>query len=127
MQHGELTDLYSRYWNEQLDQLIDLNDSPIFDPITGFGQNGQGDDGCVRDGPFANLTLHVSGDGPQDYCLQRSFDADQFTLGNIRYVEECMAMQNYSSAFPCWFMSPHIAGHVGIGGTVSPRLQTCIV
>ncbi|RVX76018.1 hypothetical protein B0A52_00375 [Exophiala mesophila] len=106
------------YWDEQLDQGIDLNHSPIFDPVTGFGQNGQGDNHCVLDGPFANLTLHVSGDGPQDYCLSREFDPDSFTLGNITYVEECMSMQNYSSAFPCWFLNPHIAGHWGVGGTM---------
>ena len=115
----DLTYSYSRYWDEQLDQGIDLNHSPIFDPVTGFGQNGQGDNHCVLDGPFANLTLHVSGDGPQDYCLSREFDPDSFTLGNITYVEECMSMQNYSSAFPCWFLNPHIAGHWGVGGTVS--------
>lgn len=27
-------------------------------------------------------------------------------------------MQNYTTAFPCWSASPHVAGHYAVGGTV---------
>ncbi|KAJ2914683.1 hypothetical protein MD484_g5740, partial [Candolleomyces efflorescens] len=68
-----------------------MSRSPIFDPHTGFGGNGLNgtytpptdDDGaiwhlfsatgCVQDGPFASVTLHVGPDRRlTDHCLTRN-------------------------------------------------------
>jgi tyrosinase len=60
------------YWEELLD-VNNLTASSIFDPITGFGDDGSGDDDSITDGPFANITLHL---GPvyeaTDHCLSRT-------------------------------------------------------
>lgn len=93
------------YWDWHLDSSDGGGgwaDSPIFDPKTGFGGNGVRDEdessgfgwgrafggffssggsggGCVRDGPFKDIELHL---GPQsntragtERCLSRNFVA----------------------------------------------------
>ncbi|KAF8865197.1 Di-copper centre-containing protein [Acephala macrosclerotiorum] len=69
-----------------------IADSPVFDTVYGFGGNGQGDDWCVQDGPFANMTIHL---GPyyeiSDTCLGRQF---------------------------CWKSNPHSNAHLGVNGTI---------
>lgn len=93
--------------------------SVIFDPITGFGGNGTGDDSCVTDGPFANLTLHL---GPNydvtDHCLSRAIDNPTFSWANQTYLDECYAAQNYSTAWPLIASKPHSAAHLAVGGIV---------
>lgn len=102
-----------------MDTLKDISKSSVFDPVTGFGGNGHGDLNCVPDGPFSNLTLHLTSTGAEDYCLSRKFDNDFFRLANRSNVEECMEFQDYTTAWPCWALKPHTAGHWGVGGTVS--------
>lgn len=104
-----------RYWEEVLD-VANLTASPVFDPITGFGGNGTGSDGCITDGPFVNMTLHL---GPvyeiTDHCLSRSLNQDAIEWAAQDNIDECMAMQNYSSAWPCFSSKPHTAGHAAVG------------
>ncbi|KAF8463421.1 hypothetical protein BDZ91DRAFT_682722 [Kalaharituber pfeilii] len=90
------------YWNWTLDSGPgkDVRDSPVFDPITGFGGNGKvgpsalnitasrpfieggTGGGCVVDGPFKDMKLNV-GPGPivtlNTRCLSRSINP---TLAN---------------------------------------------
>lgn len=107
------------YWEEVLD-VSALNASSVFDPTTGFGGNGAGTDGCVADGPFANLTLHINQTATGiDYCLSRDFSATNFQTANQTYIDACYASANYSEAWQCYKKSPHTAGHAGVGGTVS--------
>ncbi|GME39079.1 amino acid transporter [Neofusicoccum parvum] len=105
------------YWNEVLD-MDALNESVIFDPTTGFGGEG-GDDGCVTDGPFVNLTLHMSSTSTNDsYCLSRSFNANGFQTGAQEYIDECFNTTSYEDAFECYMVNPHTAGHSALGGTM---------
>ena len=112
---------YQPYWEELLD-VGALNQSAVFDPDTGFGGNGLDDDGCITDGPFVNLTLHLSANysviSSTDYCLERSFNADAFLGANQTYLDTCYASANYSVALDCYSAKPHTAGHAGVGGTV---------
>lgn len=107
------------YWEEVLD-VTALNESSVFDPDTGFGGNGVGDDGCVADGPFQNLTLHINQTSNYaNYCLSRDFSSTSFQTANQTYIDACYASGNYSEAWQCYKKNPHTAGHAGVGGTVS--------
>lgn len=102
-----------------------LSRSEIFDPSTGFGGNGYGDDGCVSDGPFANLTLQLNGDHTtRSYCLSRNFDNSAFSGGGQSFVDSCHATGDFVSAWPCYEGYPHDAGHNGVGGVV--RIRLCL-
>jgi len=46
------------YWDETIDAGA-FSRSILLDPVHGFGGNGTGPQGCVTDGPFANLIVHV--------------------------------------------------------------------
>jgi tyrosinase len=96
-----------------------MGDSPVFDTVYGFGGNGVGDDHCVQDGPFANMTNHL---GPyyeiSDQCLKREFVPSYFSLGNQTYIDECNALDNYYDAFWCWKSNPHSNAHLGVNGTI---------
>jgi hypothetical protein len=95
----------------------DLAGSEIFDPDTGFG--GEGGD-CVTDGPFVNLTLHMSSSSTSDsYCLSRSLNSNGFQTGAQEYIDECYNTDTYEEAFECYQVNPHTAGHSAVGGVVS--------
>ncbi|CAG9983394.1 unnamed protein product [Clonostachys byssicola] len=103
------------YWNETID-MDDLAGSEIFDPDTGFG--GEGGD-CVTDGPFVNLTLHMSSNSTSDsYCLSRSLNSNGFQTGAQEYIDECYNTDTYEEAFECYQVNPHTAGHSAVGGTL---------
>ncbi|KAI0156123.1 hypothetical protein BJ166DRAFT_627146 [Pestalotiopsis sp. NC0098] len=108
------------YWDEQADStLSSLVDSEVFDPDTGFGSGNLDADGCVADGPFVNLTMHLNAtSNDANFCLTRDFNQTQFGQANVTYVEECMAIRNYTDAWNCWGTNPHLAGHMGVGGTM---------
>lgn len=107
-----------RYWEELLDS-TNLTASPIFDTEYGFGGDGSGDDDCITDGPFANLTLHL---GPiyevTDHCLSRSLSANSITWANQTYLDACYAAEDYETAYPLFSSSPHTAGHAAVGGVM---------
>lgn len=113
------------YWNEQetvLDMAagIPYNASDVFDPDTGFGGDGAGDDECVADGPFANLTLHLNHTSNfANYCLSRSFNEAGIETANSTYLDACFESEDYAAAWLCYKAKPHTAGHAGVGGTVS--------
>ncbi|KAH7007804.1 hypothetical protein B0J12DRAFT_714999 [Macrophomina phaseolina] len=137
------------YWDWSLDanSTEDFLNSEMWDPDTGFGGNGayiagtQDDPapgvpvtaasfpfnlsdhtggGCIPDGPFANMTIHM-GPGPStefnEWCVRRDFVPSQFLLSaNSTSVAAAMDQPDFG-----WFsqqseMTTHNAGHVGIGG-----------
>ncbi|KAI1339821.1 amino acid transporter [Xylariaceae sp. FL0016] len=108
------------YWDELSDVTDDaLENASIFDVNTGFGNGSVDDDGCVTTGPFVNLTLHINQTSNYDNsCLKRDLNQQGFNLANSTYLDECRASQNYSTAFECYMVSPHVAGHSAIGTTM---------
>lgn len=105
-----------RYWHESLD-VGALNESSVFDPDTGFGGEGGT---CVDNGPFQHLRLHINQTSSHDNsCLHRSFNTQIFAKADQEYVDECMETDNYEDAWNCYIENPHVAGHGGVGGTVS--------
>ena len=109
-----------RYWDELTDS-ANLTASPIFDPVYGFGGDGVGNDSCIADGPFSNLTLHL---GPvyevTNHCLSRSLNSVAIAWANQTYLDECYAAENYTAAWPLFSSHPHTAGHAAVAGVVSP-------
>jgi hypothetical protein len=77
----------------------------------------------VTDGPFANMTLHINQvwgvNSYDEYCLTRSWNQTAFLTANQSYVDVCFAKGGYNDANFCYVDSPHAAGHLAIGGTVS--------
>ncbi|KAL4940282.1 hypothetical protein BDV06DRAFT_224224 [Aspergillus oleicola] len=108
------------YWDELSDYESGLlEDAAIFDTETGFGGNGQGDDRCVTDGPFANTTLHIRARAENaDYCLSREFSQDNFGWANASNIAQCFALEMYRDAWACYNMYPHSAGHAAVGGVM---------
>lgn len=93
----------------------DMAASVVFDPDTGFGGNGEG--GCITDGPFVNYTAHVNADGTgADDCITRNFDQTGFEGAAQSNIDTCLATTTYEEAWNCYSGSLHAAGHEGIGG-----------
>ncbi|KAI5805056.1 hypothetical protein EDC01DRAFT_610472, partial [Geopyxis carbonaria] len=114
------------YWDETRDA-GDFAASAVFrGDATGFGGNGAGNEGdCVRDGPFANYTLHI---GPvyevTDHCIARNFNPDMGRLASRENVDRCLAEERLEEAWPCIEGGPHVAGHAGIGGVMNDAVAS---
>ncbi|KAL1627406.1 hypothetical protein SLS54_002331 [Diplodia seriata] len=133
------------YWDWTLDvtSQTDFVNSPVFDPVYGFGGNGlaipvntsdplsvpgRTGGGCIQDGPFANLTVNL---GPlsdlsgNPRCLARDFSP--YFAG--RYLAMNQTQLTLSQADFGWFdrvveggpsfdaSGVHGGGHYGVGGT----------
>ncbi|KAF4537765.1 Amino acid transporter [Lasiodiplodia theobromae] len=108
------------YWNELEDaEAGPLNESAVFDTVTGFGSGNVDANGCVTDGPFVNLTIHLNLTSTDaNLCLTRDLNQSEFNLANSTYVDECQAIDTYADSWNCWGTNPHLAGHFGVGGTM---------
>ncbi|KAF9873842.1 hypothetical protein CkaCkLH20_08576 [Colletotrichum karsti] len=100
------------YWDWTIDaDAKNMPQSPLFDPVTGFGGNGQftgskepGFQRCVVDGPFANTNLtlamgwpNMTEQGNRLHCLTREFNSgDQFDENGNSLVGD-MQMAAYDS------------------------------
>ncbi|KAJ5443414.1 Di-copper centre-containing protein [Penicillium daleae] len=90
------------YWDELTDYTNgNVSQSPIFDPITGFGGNGTGYDGCVVNGPFGKIKLHMSLHHARgnEFCLSRNLDQSSFAEGIATNVEHCFGFANYTDSW----------------------------
>ncbi|KAK9784031.1 putative Tyrosinase copper-binding domain-containing protein [Seiridium cardinale] len=108
------------YWDELSDtETGNLTDCSILDADTGFGTGDLDADGCVANGPFVNLTMHINQtSNSADYCLTRDLNANGFAWAGSSYLDVCLATETYEEAWQCFISSPHTAGHSAIGGTM---------
>ncbi|KAK3368749.1 hypothetical protein B0H63DRAFT_535229 [Podospora didyma] len=109
------------YWNEVAD-VDDLNNALVLDVKTGFGGNGEGPNHCVADGPFVNLRFQFKEDltiAESPSCLVRNISDCSFTGASRTNLDACLAARTYDEVWHCLEAKPHIAGHWGIGGTMS--------
>lgn len=70
----------SSYWDWSIDS-DDLLESVIWDPVTGFGGDGQGNDtvyigSCIRDGPFSDYVVSFYNFTYNPHCLSRGIGRD---------------------------------------------------
>ncbi|KAI8224351.1 Tyrosinase-like protein orsC [Colletotrichum sp. SAR 10_86] len=137
------------YWDWSLDSgsAEDFFNSPVFDTKTGFGGNGEflpfntsglspllpitngkvpsaiadrRGGGCVHDGPFANMTIHM-GPGPSTaykaQCVRRDFVPSKFIASaSVEAVSTGMDYADFGSFTRQTELTVHGAGHVGVGG-----------
>jgi tyrosinase len=86
-------------YREELLYSDNLTASAIFDTEYGFGDDGNGTDECIIDGPFANVTLHL---GPiyevTDHCISKGLNSNAIKWANQTYLDIVFAVQNYSAA-----------------------------
>ena len=107
----------------------DLAASPIWDPETGFGGDGDstgeitvGMGRCVRDGPFAGLQALFYGDKAQRHCLSRGFQRGHkmasYFGSRVRpaAIENLLAVQDYESFNLDIEHGAHLAAPHGILG-----------
>lgn len=136
---------FSRYWDWSLDASSDVNstsvfDSPVFDPVTGFGGNGPYVEanatenvfnltgrlggGCVSDGPFTSADFTVN--YPEPHCLTRDFIpwvmngwTQQSLVDNVQSQPDYTTWARAVEGIPS-FSEPNIhgGGHFGIGGVL---------
>jgi hypothetical protein len=92
-----------RYWDELAD-ISDMAASELFKPEY-FGGNGVGNTTrCIIDGPFVNTSLAFginsgSKNAAGGYCIYRDFDQDTFQFNAQNYVDQCMAIADYTDAW----------------------------
>lgn len=118
------------YWDWTLDYRA-LEHSPVFDPVTGFGGDGEVDDPiilgstgrCVTDGPFANLQVKYYDVEYQPHCLSRGFRNNAGELGHIdgegispESIEEVLGRKTYEEFVELMEVRIHDAIPMGIGG-----------
>jgi tyrosinase len=110
-----LTCVRQSYWDWTLDA-SGMIDSPIWSVDSGFGGNGSDPDGCLKDGPFKNMTPQF----PEPHCLKRQFAARNMDARNytIEIIEDIMstAQQTYHDFRDGLENGPHKWLHKGIGG-----------
>ncbi|KAI0116207.1 Di-copper centre-containing protein [Hypoxylon sp. NC0597] len=106
------------YWDEPAD-VGKISESSIFDKAIGFGGDGTGTDGCVTNGPFANLTLRLQVDlTTNEYCLSRHLNDRAFSQAAKVNVDTCVAKDKFIDMWNCLEGRPHGAGHGGVSGTM---------
>ncbi|KAJ2921759.1 hypothetical protein H1R20_g15340, partial [Candolleomyces eurysporus] len=131
-------------WTRDTNGNTPIQQSPLFDPVTGFGGDGVAgtytpptdDDGtpfpiipefmkgCVQTGPFANLVLHV-GPGRRftDHCLVRGFHEELRPSLSQPHISNIMSQTTYDNFWNSLDGLPfkpdsrlHDAGHGFTGG-----------
>lgn len=109
------------WWDETKDA-GQFAQSTIFTPQY-FGSlsgptNGAGT--CIRDGAFADTTLHIGpGSGQSDHCLSRAVDESATAQCSKDFENYCMSRTNYPDFESCWEYGPHGYGHNGIGSVMA--------
>jgi tyrosinase len=116
------------YWNWVLDWR-DITQSPVFDPIHGFGGDGNatgevtvGDGRCITDGPFAGLEALRFDADYQPHCLSRGFLKGKVLLKmcgeDIRpeVVNSILEQKTFETFMHELEEGPHIGISTGIRG-----------
>lgn len=115
------------YWNE-VNDVQSFRNSSVFDPLTGFGGDGAPiaggkAGGCIADGPFVSLRLQITANltvAPDGgYCISRNMSDCLFSGALQENLDACLNAPTFEAHRNCLEAKPHIAGHWGVGGTVS--------
>ncbi|KAL0948838.1 hypothetical protein HGRIS_008961 [Hohenbuehelia grisea] len=134
-------------WTKDADRAHSIVQSPIFDPIFGFGGNGidiPGYDGafhnmsfipgwtgggCVTDGPFASYNLSIGpGTLVTNHCLTRSFNTFALDFITSKQVANTTKQPTFEQFRVELEGTPvtsdfkvHDGGHLSVGGEMNDR------
>lgn len=137
-------------WTRDADDSETIVDSPIFDPVFGFGGNGIEvpgwaghfgnftmipgftGGGCITDGPFASYNLSVGpGTIPTNHCLVRAFNPLALNYIRTPQVEEVLKEPTFERFRIEVEGTPvtsdfrvHDGGHIAIGGEMIDRYSS---
>ncbi|KAL2217410.1 hypothetical protein M432DRAFT_516476, partial [Thermoascus aurantiacus ATCC 26904] len=114
------------YWDWSLDW-EDITKAPIWDPVIGFGGNGNESDAesihghCVTDGPFARLEVLYVEQIPYPHCLSRDFArGDNLTRFSLvvmpAALEELLNIPDYATFNLAVENVPHLSIPRGVHG-----------
>ncbi|KAJ3526902.1 hypothetical protein NMY22_g9986 [Coprinellus aureogranulatus] len=159
--HRHLVTLYNRalqeecgyvgpttYWDWTRDDTsLPVRQSPIFDPVTGFGGDGvpgtytlppdpknESDTfpgagsfiykGCVQDGPFKNWIVHLGpGKMNTEHCLVRGmqeFARQAYTTSNVDRILKAETFEDFRNlADELTMRGIHGSGHLLVGGEMT--------
>jgi hypothetical protein len=127
---SKLANTGNRYWDWTLDASNAL-ESPIWDPVTGFGGDGSSAKGCVQGGPLQKIVLNYTADGLSPHCLSRSFDnSDKYgEMHGFQYAPEIIDdilahAKTYEEFRERLENGPHKHIHDGIGGEMPGSSST---
>ncbi|KAL4866978.1 hypothetical protein BDV12DRAFT_198707 [Aspergillus spectabilis] len=113
------------YWDEVTDwESGPLHEASIFDPVFGFGGDGVGEERCIQDGPFRDATLRMRAGGNEEYCIGREFNESVFEWASRAHIEECFAIPDYTTAWECYNLYLHSAGHAAVGGVMFNPIES---
>ncbi|KAH6635990.1 hypothetical protein F5144DRAFT_161778 [Chaetomium tenue] len=123
------------YWDWTLDT-ADVTRSPIWDPIHGFGGNGDpsvdpwtesSKKKCLVDGPLQGVVPAYTMGGYEPHCLARNWNNGTAFPGNMfaqHYTTEAVAtihaLEDYASFRYQLEGGPHGAVHSAVGGDMMP-------
>ncbi|KAI5843080.1 hypothetical protein DFP73DRAFT_95413 [Morchella snyderi] len=112
------------YWDEPRDAGR-FSGAGIFDAQEGFGGGGDGEEGCIRDGPFADYRLHQGpGYAHEEHCISRAIDDNVSSYIGQDAINECLSQPDFQRAWPCIETNPHTAGHRGVGGVMDNAVSS---
>ncbi|KAI0432184.1 hypothetical protein F5Y09DRAFT_329878 [Xylaria sp. FL1042] len=110
------------YWDWTLDW-EDPSSSPIFDPMTGFGGDGDpqgaetvGGGRCVLDGPFSDLRPLYYGGRENPHCFSRGFSDFHGRNASPAMIQQIMASDDYTTFYLAVENGPHNVAPLGIKG-----------
>ncbi|KAK3498101.1 uncharacterized protein B0T23DRAFT_394280 [Neurospora hispaniola] len=121
------------YWDWTLDA-GDPTKAPVWDPITGFGGNGDpaidvmdSNMKCLVDGPLKGFQVAYTMKGYEPHCLARDWNSGIAFPGdmladsyNKEAVDKVAAQDNYKDFRYHLEGGPHGAIHSAVGGDMSP-------
>jgi tyrosinase len=102
------------YWDETKDAGNFLN-SPILDPVLGFGGSSSGTNNCLTDGPFVNMTVNIGpGFTTQPRCVNRKVTDFLSAQCGQEYVDAALNHTTYLAALDGIYSGPHLTGHIAL-------------
>lgn len=114
-----------RYWDETRDA-GKFYKSDVLNPLTGFGGDGVGANGCIVDGPFANFTNNLGPGyriGDSLNCINRFVNDAISVMAGQEYLDFCLKKKTYVDFWLCAENAPHRSGHGGVGGKVRAPMR----
>ncbi|KAK0752696.1 hypothetical protein B0T18DRAFT_450835 [Schizothecium vesticola] len=114
------------YWDETRDA-GKFYKSDVLDPVTGFGGNGVGANGCIVDGPFANFTNNLGPGyrvGDSLNCINRFVNDAISVMAGQEYLDFCLKKKTYVDFWLCAENAPHRSGHGGVGGKMTDPIAS---